>query len=289
MKNNPRRVLRKIGWRLIHLGPRRDVRIDTENGVLFCDSKDWLIGKYLYVDRSYEAESISTTLEFLRNEGYLKPGRARTVLDVGANIGMICIALLKDGHFERAVAFEPSPTNFRLLKKNVATNGLGDRVTCFPYALSFENGETDLEISRHNSGDNSIRASGEGLAFGEDERPSVKTEVRSLDSLVLSDPGIDASDTDLVWVDIQGYEGFFFIGASEFLRRGMPVVSEFWPYGINRAGMSREEFCRVVAARFGKFAHLRNGRFELLPINAIASLFEIYRAPREFGHLIFLP
>ncbi len=81
------------------------------------------------------------------------------MLDVGANIGMICIALMLQNYFKRAIAFEPDPKNFRLLVKNVAQNGLENRIDCFPYALSSAAGEAELELSPHNSGDNHLHYS----------------------------------------------------------------------------------------------------------------------------------
>src|SRR5262245_10648352 len=105
------RFVKLLRWKLIHWGPRRDVTLDTWNGLLTCDSKDWLIGKYLFLDRSYEAANIERTMNLLGREGYLG-GKGRIVLDIGANLGMISIALLKHQYFERAVAFEPEPNNF---------------------------------------------------------------------------------------------------------------------------------------------------------------------------------
>src|SRR5712692_6723933 len=93
-----RELSRRLRWLLIYSGPRHDVTVRTSNALLTFDSKDWLIGKYLYVKRSYEAEEIHRTTALLKKEGYLAEaggGRA-LVLDVGANIGMICIALLKN-------------------------------------------------------------------------------------------------------------------------------------------------------------------------------------------------
>jgi hypothetical protein len=118
----PDLFMRFLRWKLIHLLPKRDVTIATRDGVLTCSNKDWLIGKYLYVYRSYETETIRLTLDLLASEGHLDPAQDELLLDVGANLGMISIALVKAGRFRRAVAFEPGPESFRLLAKNVAQN-----------------------------------------------------------------------------------------------------------------------------------------------------------------------
>src|SRR5438093_8415745 len=117
-----------LKWWLVYLAPQRDVTVDTFNGLLSFDSKDWLIGKYLYVSRSYEAKAIQDTIMLLRKEGYLSEATPGAVLDIGANIGMISIALLKHGYFRRAIAFEPAPTSYRLLVQNIHQNGLSERI-----------------------------------------------------------------------------------------------------------------------------------------------------------------
>lgn len=280
--------MRFLKWKFIHFIPRHDVTINTLNGLLTCDSKDWLIGKYLYVYRRYEIENIRATVELLTGEGYLSNNEGGIVLDVGANIGMICIALLKQNYFKRAIAFEPGPNNFRLLVRNVAQNGLEDRIDCFPYALSSAEREAELELAPHNSGDNHLRDSQEYRAFDEDKRQTVKVPVRTLDQVFANHPDLFREKVSLIWLDIQGHEGYFFQGARQLLSRGIPVASEFWPYGIKRAGMSLLDYSRIVAETFTHFYHFHHGEYERMSIARINELFDIYKTPREFGQVILV-
>lgn len=284
----PRLLYRFLKWKLIHRLPRRDVTIKTSNGLLTCDNKDWLIGKYLYVYRRYETENIRATLELLTREGYLNSVENNLLLDVGANIGMICIALVKENYFKRAVAFEPSPNNFRLPVKNVKQNNLAERVDCFPYALAAAEGEAEFELSPHNSGDNHLRESSDERAFDEDRWRAVKVPVRTLDQVCADHPDLFRPKASLIWLDIQGHEGYFFQGARQLLSQGIPVASEFWPYGIRRAGMSVSDYCRIVAENFTHFYHFHHGEYEQMNIARIVELFDIYKTPREFGQLILV-
>ncbi|MFL6468604.1 MAG: FkbM family methyltransferase [Pyrinomonadaceae bacterium] len=262
--------------------------IDTYNGVLACDNKDWLIGKYLYVYRTYEAETISASIDLLVREGYLEKARSGLVLDVGANIGMICIGLLKHDYFTRAIAFEPDPNCFRLLKKNVALNGMEDRIECFPYALSSTDREAELELSPENSGDNNLRYSSDYHAFREDRRQTVQVPVQTLDRFFAEHLNPQIERPSLIWLDIQGHEGHFFLGATQLLRQGIPVISEFWPYGIKRSGMSLSDYSRIVNEQFTHFYHFRDGQFEKMEIGQIDELYKIYENPREFSQLIYV-
>jgi len=284
---DPSLAVRKLQWQRLYSGPRRDITVDSYNGRLTFDSRDKLIGKYLYVDRAYERHYLEQALGILERDGYLRRDGRGTVLDVGANIGMICIALLTHGWFDSAVAFEPAPRNLRLLEHNAEQNGCADRIVRLPYALSACDGELELELSEYNSGDNRIRHRRAEGAWQEDRRDVVRVPVRTLDG-VLASAEVDRDELRLAWVDIQGHEGQFFQGARETLARVIPVVSEFWPYAILRSGMSRGEYMRTVAELFTHFYHLTDAGVDKLPIAHLDAFFVRYAAPKENAQMILV-
>jgi hypothetical protein len=57
---------------------------------------------------------------------------------------------------------------------------------------------------------------------------------RRLDTLA-EGGDIAVAETTVVWVDAQGHEGQILAGAQTLLGR-VPMVLEFWPYGLRRAG-----------------------------------------------------
>ena len=272
---------RKLCWWLIYLGPRRDITVQTSNGLLTLDSKDWLIGKHLYVRQSHEEGEMRSAISLLKKEGYLGNASRDTLLNVGANVGMTCIGLLKAGYFERAIAFEPAPNNYRLLVHNVNQNGLQHRIVHFPLGLSSTEGELDLELSDDNSGDHRIRRTKDPGFFHEEKRRTIKVPVRTLDHVLSEQSSPMNESVGLVWVDIQGHEGQFFEGARHFLSQGTPVVSEFWPYGIKRSGMSADQYCRILSELFTHFYVLVGEPFQKRAISGIRDLFDVNSKPRE--------
>lgn len=60
----------------------------------------------------------------------------RLLVDVGANIGTICIPAVRRGLFENAVAFEPEPFSYSLLSANLGLNAVADRVRTYGLARS---------------------------------------------------------------------------------------------------------------------------------------------------------
>lgn len=279
---------RRLRWLLHYYRGEHDVTIETANGLLSCRNKDWLIGKHLFTLRNYEFDFIKMSLAFLRSEGLLRPGMNHTVADIGSNLGMICIALLRENAFEKAVAFEPSPESFRLLQKNVGQNGLAGRIDCFPLALSSADGELSFELAEDNSGDSRVRQTSMEGTMDEHRRPTVSVAAKRFDSF-LAEASVDPDQIDLLWIDVQGHEGHFFKGAERFFaNRKVPVISEFWGYGIGRSGMSREEYCETVERTFSKFYVLNEGRYESRPISDVKGLFETHSRPREIANLVFV-
>jgi len=285
---NIRHFTRRLRWSFTYLGPRRDITINTFNGLLSFDSKDWLIGKYLYVRRSYEAEEMQHAIALLRDNGYLSEDNCGTVLDVGANIGMTCIALLKLGYFNRAIAFEPAPNSYRLLRHNVLQNGFTDKIVHFPWALSSAQGEAELEISQDNSGNNRLRRTKQAGVFKEEKRRTVSVKVRTLDDVIATEPALKTEKISLIWLDVEGHEGHFFLGAQKLLEQPIPVVTEFWPYAVNRSGMSRGEFCNILMRFFTHFYVLTNRPCEKQPISQFDNLFDTYKRPREMCQIMLV-
>ena len=170
---------------------------------------DKVIGREVFLHGEFDFAKLQTALAILAREGHPAPTH---LIDVGANIGTITIPALKRGLIQTATAIEPHPHNLRLLRANIALNGLEDRVTVLAQAVGDRSGVTlHLHESATNSGNHSIGA--EGIPV-----PSSK-----LDDLDLS------AVHSLLWMDIEGYEGHALKGASRMLAAGIAVVCEFNP------------------------------------------------------------
>ncbi len=268
---------RLLRWWLIHVGPKRDVTVDTSNGILTFDSRNWLIGKYLYVKKAHEENEIRLALELLMAEGWIGR-RGNTIVNAGANIGMTCIALVKSGYFDRAIAFEPDPENYRLLVRNIDQNGLREQIQAFPVALSSTVGPLEFELSPDNSGDHRVRQTDRPGFYREEKRRTISVPGETLD-------GFFENKTEPVhacWVDIQGHEGHFFRGARTFLKRGIPVIFELWPYGLERAGTTPGEFVSLVSEMFTHFWVIGNDDYQRAPLSDMIKLFDAYSGPRNF-------
>ncbi len=190
------------------------------------------IGWGLYTYHGYEDDKLERAVRLIGPE----VAQNLVLVDIGANVGSVCIPAVSRGIVARAVAVEPEPANLRLLRANIALNGLDDRIAVMGCALGESEGRGDLELSPVNFGDHRLRDSGPVApgAFGEAARSVVEVEVRPLDAIV-AEAGLGDSDLFL-WIDAQGSEGAVLAGAGRTLAARPPLVLEFWPYALARSG-----------------------------------------------------
>ena len=279
-------------WPLWHaLRPfRREVVRRTRQGVYKIPLSDrYGVAAGLFLFGEFESDLMADALAFLRAHGKIPARGQGTLLDIGANNGVISISMLTNGEVARAVAIEPEPTNFALLQHNLALNDLADRVMGLQYAVSNAPATLQLEISPDNLGDHRIRSNASKAAdnharrvrdlAGESRRDTVTVQAERVDDLLAKVPSAYHDDISLIWIDIQGYESYAFQGAAQLLARGVPAVAEINPYMIRRAGVTPEQY-RAVCSQFWSHFHVyRNGRFVQRPIDDLPKYFA------ELGYL----
>lgn len=204
------------------------------NGIYFVTySADQVIGESLRLGGEFEEGSVETVMELLEANGY-QVGRD-TFVDVGANIGTHSIKALNSG-FARAICIEADPDNFKLLKINQILNDLDGRCINFLAAASETDDELLIELSPTNFGDHRIRVGTQSNSIhGEEEWRTQKVTGRPLDAMLGEALG-KGTGPSLVWIDTQGHEAQVLAGAPSLISSDAPIVVEFWPYGLSRAG-----------------------------------------------------
>jgi FkbM family methyltransferase len=177
----------------------------------------------------------------------------RTFVDVGANIGTTTIPALVSHGFASAVAIEPEPENVRVLRLNLLLNDIEDRVKVMPVAVSDELGRSDLVVNPERGGKHWIATDASKLKRKSTTEGSiVSVETVTLDHLAASGV-IDPASTGLIWMDAEAHEGHILAGAGSLLAEGTPLVLEWNPTNLDRAG-DRERLQRAVADNYTHFA-----------------------------------
>jgi len=272
------RFFRKLKWLFgTYLLPRHIATVKTENGILSFNSKDRTLGRALNIEREFESQMMKRTVNLLTKNGDIKQVKDRVVMMWGGYVGMSSIGFLNFNLFDNAIIFEPNPNSFLLIEKNIKQNNFSDQITAFNVALSNKNSELLMELSHKNFGDHRIRQEGpvqEGY-YHEEVRKIISVDSVAFDDFIKKNPQINFKNISMVWMDIQGHEGKFLQGANNFLSsQKIPVVMEFWPYGILRSGTTKNEFLENLVKLFTHFYIVDNEFTELQNILNVEKLFD---------------
>ncbi len=266
--------------------------VKTRQGTFKISTKDSAIGRLLVVEGQFEFDFSIKAVDFLKANKFLKDDNV-LLYDIGANIGIIGVGLLRAKKVKSAIAVEPEPSNFKLLSENVKLNNLQESMLCLNYALGAQDGVLKMELSEDNPGDHRVKGANELVTderYGESKRRMVEVRAIQLDKLIIeSDVAnrVRLGREALVWVDVQGYEGYVFKGARTLLSSGLPVVSEIWPYGILRAGMKLDEFTNIVSSIWTDFWVLRGDRFIRYPVSVFDCYLDELGTEDGYGNVIF--
>jgi len=225
------------------------IAVESDGVRYFMNTDDHGVGMTLFMGDDVERRTLGHVLELLAGRGVEAPSH-HTLIDVGAHVGTTSITALSAFAFERAICFEPSPRNRELLAANLAYNGLSQRADVFPVALSDRAGKAEFEVAPMNPSDGRVRvgdATADGV-FGEDAWPTIEVPTATLDSFVEGGE-VSLDSVSLVWIDAQGHEGHVLGGAKTVLDRRIPIVIEFWPYALERAG-GLSDLLGLISERF---------------------------------------
>jgi len=289
-----RQMRRQLLLALIERHVTRIVAVDGDGIRYLIDTADrGPITLRIFSEGRYEeplVARVSGLLADVRDEP--RPLENRAFVDVGANIGTATLVALKRFGATRALALEPHPANLRLLRMNLIANELEERATVMGVAASDGPGELELEMATHNIGDHRIRTgaeSGRG-AVEEGSRAVIRVPAVRLDEAV-AEAGIGLDEIGLVWIDVQGHEPQVLKGADSLVDAAVPMLIEYWPYGLARAG-GLDALHRIISERFSEVWNLGEeaGAEAVAPIDPsdVALLASRYPSENDSTNLLLL-
>ncbi|HXC04249.1 MAG TPA: FkbM family methyltransferase [Bacteroidia bacterium] len=148
-----------------------------------------------------------------------------TVLDIGANIGIMTVHMAASGK-RQVIAFEPMPYNLKTLYRIIARYKL-QNVTVEECALGNENGFTEMVMPKVSG----VRMQGLSHVVHEtieenNEGDKVKVKIQRLDDL----PVLKAlGSLTGIKMDVENFESFVLEGSLTMLRKHKPVLYiELW-------------------------------------------------------------
>ena len=203
--------------------------VETEAARYLVSTNDPVIGQDLFLQGTFDSDVMKRVFQILPELGF--PAlKDRLFVDVGANIGTNCITALIDSHCASALAIEPDPDTYRLLRHNLLENNLEEKARALNLSLSSAPGFVLLQRDPVTPGNNWVAVPSQQ----QDPATAIRVESITFDSL-LTAGHFSLEELGLVWMDTQGHEGHILAGAQALRQTGLPVVIEYWPHGLRRA------------------------------------------------------
>jgi len=179
----------------------------------------------------------------------LLPARG-TILDIGANIGIMTVSLARRFPDAQVFAFEPIPNNIEALEKVVSHYKLSN-VTLFKTALGEQTGELKMILPVVNN------SKMQGLSHVvEDEHTGEKgmqytVPVQKLDDI----PALRSADSITgIKIDVENFEYYVLKGGEALLRQHKPVIyCELWDN-------ERRKLCMDYLTGLGYAIHIYDGK-----------------------------
>jgi FkbM family methyltransferase len=157
------------------------------------------------------------------------------VYDVGAHMGIFSItAALNEKMIKKVFAFEPTPYNFKTLRRNIRANDLDGKINAINIALGDVNGESFIQgIPKSGWGGSSI------LREPRNGEKRIKVVVKRGDDFIAENK---AKKPTLIKIDVEGYEFEVLKGFTATLKECRPALFiEFHLTYLEKKGSSEDE------------------------------------------------
>lgn len=163
-------------------------------------------------------------------------------VDIGANKGLYSILAAKNSNCEKVVSFEPIPSTYEFLKKNLALNNITNKCDSHNFAISNKYEEAEISFDVNHSGTAS-------LAPQVNNQSSNVIKIRTVNNELLESLFSSKSKKYVLKVDVEGFEytvlnEIFKCDFSEFITNVYYEVDERWESPILLKEMLRNKgFC----------------------------------------------
>ncbi len=212
--------------------PEGIVLIKVQGLPMYLDSTDTGVAPLLLLDGIYEKDETLLFKELVKN--------ADVVLDIGSNFGYYSLLASEQINSSGKIyAFEPDPSNYELLCKNLHINNIKSIIPV-KKAISNVNGKSRLFIEKANLGGHSLAE--QNIS---DQKKTIEVSTITLDEFFYNH--IEHPQVDFIKMDVQGAEGLVLSGGKKLLKNNkLKIMMEFWPYGLKNFGLDPTSFLEEI-------------------------------------------
>jgi len=182
-------------------------------------------------DGYYEPFQSDILVELGKNSGKF--------LDIGANMGFYSLALATENPELTVISFEPQPSVYEKMIKNIEMNNLQGRIKLLNMGLGHQIDELTMFIPKFTG---TGGASFKNLHEDEGEAKEIKVPVVTLDAL-------ETDPVDLIKIDVEGFELNVISGAISLISQHRPsIVAELLRKWMKPFGHTPQMFLDELAS-----------------------------------------
>src|SRR3972149_2234781 len=201
--------------------------VQIDDHIMYLDKQDSLCLSINGVYEKFETDLVKQEIK-----------KDDVVIDIGANIGYYTLIFAKlVGDTGKVFAFEPDPTNFELLRKNIEANGYKN-VTLEQKALSDKEGKVTLALSKQNAAGHHISS----------EQQAPKNSIQ-VDAIAADDYFKNFEHKiDFIKMDVEGAESIVLSGMANILKNNadLKMMVEYNPDAIKNMGLEPTSYLELL-------------------------------------------
>ncbi|EGP92870.1 FkbM family methyltransferase [Nitrosarchaeum koreense] len=213
--------------------------VQIDDHIMYLDKQDSLCLSINNIYEKFETDLVKQEIK-----------KGDVVIDIGANIGYYTLIFAKlVGDTGKVFAFEPDPTNFELLRKNIEANGYKN-VILEQKALSNKEGKVTLALSKQNTAGHHISSE------QQDSKNSIQVDAIIADNYFKN----FERKINFVKMDVEGAESIVLGGMTNMLRNNaeLKMMVEYNPDAIKNMGLDPASYLELL---------IRNG-FSMMDIDS---------------------
>lgn len=198
--------------------------INTRHGRMNIRHSQDYISKTLLEQEEYEWYVVDIVSKL--SAGY----KTGTILDIGANIGIVCIPIAKQYPDYQVYAFEAQVYVADMLEENIKLNNLNN-IAVHSYALGENACTISIAHPKYDEAENIGAFSLDPYVIEQSEIARGHGEYESIPVHILDDMQFD-QPIRCIKLDVEGYEERILLGGLETLKKHNypPIVYELWSY-----------------------------------------------------------
>ncbi|TWT31534.1 FkbM family methyltransferase [Blastopirellula retiformator] len=235
--------------------------------------------KWAFYSGQYDGDLISMIVSLLDHDSYF--------LDVGGNIGFYTVAVASSYRAHkgegRVIAFEPFASNYQRLESNAQRNALEDYCELYNVGLSDERKECEITLREDFEGGS--ETGNAAIPVGDEKDKNFRRAPIMLEMLdaFWQEHQYQDRKIDVIKVDIEGHEDYFFRGARTVIEAQRPTIlmEVNKPYYQAREVELDSLFLPLIPPDYVLFRPLGSGWTTLQSLHDCQALDNALLVPRE--------